>query len=145
MSEFLYNARASWIRCFWPPLKLIPRSPISVWSPKVHNSKSFFKAQAWITVSYHTRFIGAPNRILSSTLPLWIHADCATYAVVPLNRTCTQRLSLKIQVFFFQFYDFLGLGLYLLACIELDKDARCTLLTYPSRGSDWGWEYWNFY
>lgn len=42
----LYTARATLMRCFWPPLRLMPRSPISAMSPPFNISRSRTRAHA---------------------------------------------------------------------------------------------------
>mmetsp|Transcript_58832 Transcript_58832/g.187800 ORF Transcript_58832/g.187800 Transcript_58832/m.187800 type:complete len:141 (+) Transcript_58832:2071-2493(+) len=47
MSASAYTARAMDTRCFCPPERVTPRSPISVWSPKGSRSRSWL---SWATL-----------------------------------------------------------------------------------------------
>mmetsp|Transcript_12347 Transcript_12347/g.22061 ORF Transcript_12347/g.22061 Transcript_12347/m.22061 type:complete len:97 (+) Transcript_12347:2305-2595(+) len=69
-----YTARARATRCFCPPLRLIPRSPISVWSPEGSWSRSGSRAQASSTARYQSGSCGAPKSTLSRSVAFWIHA-----------------------------------------------------------------------
>lgn len=75
-------ARAMFRRCFWPPDTVMPRSPISVRSPSGNISRSDRKAQASMTLLYHSSSYSLPNRMLFLTDVFWIQADCGQKARV---------------------------------------------------------------
>mmetsp|Transcript_19610 Transcript_19610/g.28309 ORF Transcript_19610/g.28309 Transcript_19610/m.28309 type:complete len:97 (-) Transcript_19610:2274-2564(-) len=72
-----YTARARATRCFWPPERLIPLSPISVMSPAGRMWRSGRRAQASSTTLYHSWSYGLPNRMLSRRVALRIQATWA--------------------------------------------------------------------
>jgi hypothetical protein len=84
-SPKLYMALAKLTRCLWPPLKLMPRSPISVISPSTIKLKSRSNAHTLITFLYFFSSNGNPNMILSRKFMLSSHASCGTYAMDPLT------------------------------------------------------------
>mmetsp|Transcript_62188 Transcript_62188/g.85478 ORF Transcript_62188/g.85478 Transcript_62188/m.85478 type:complete len:174 (-) Transcript_62188:355-876(-) len=83
MSASAYTARAIATRCFCPPDRLMPFSPISVWSPAGRILRSSSRAQASRIASYLASSKGEPKRMLSLTVAFWIQATCAVYAMVP--------------------------------------------------------------
>lgn len=85
ISASWYNARASWTRCFCPPLRFTPLSPMIVWSPNENISISFTSEHLVITYWYFSSSIKFPNSILSRIVPVWIHAVCETYATFPFT------------------------------------------------------------
>jgi hypothetical protein len=87
ISQSWYTALASWIRCFWPPLRLIPHSPISVWSTNSIISKSFSRQQACMTSEYLSGCIDFPNKMFSWMVPFRIQAVWATNVVLPHMQT----------------------------------------------------------
>mmetsp|Transcript_64218 Transcript_64218/g.129084 ORF Transcript_64218/g.129084 Transcript_64218/m.129084 type:complete len:99 (-) Transcript_64218:89-385(-) len=64
-SASAYTARAMATRCFCPPDRLMPFSPISVWSPSGSCCKSDVSAHASITEAYLSWLNGFPKRTLS--------------------------------------------------------------------------------
>mmetsp|Transcript_66312 Transcript_66312/g.158217 ORF Transcript_66312/g.158217 Transcript_66312/m.158217 type:complete len:216 (-) Transcript_66312:882-1529(-) len=88
MSGFAYTARARATRCFCPPERLMPRSPMAVWSPSGNTSRSERRAQASRTASYRSSWsIAAELVILSRNVALRIQAFCAQYPTVPVRHT----------------------------------------------------------
>mmetsp|Transcript_63064 Transcript_63064/g.150451 ORF Transcript_63064/g.150451 Transcript_63064/m.150451 type:complete len:203 (-) Transcript_63064:1399-2007(-) len=80
------------MRCFCPPERFTPRSPISVWSPAGRRSRSARSAHASTTLSYLAWSKTAPKRMLSRTLAFWIHACCGTYPTVVGARIAPERV-----------------------------------------------------
>ena len=79
-------ARAIAVRCFCPPLRVMPFSPISVSSPWGRSSTSAPMHAQSNARSYRSRSIERPNRTFSFRLRDCTHATCATYATVPRTR-----------------------------------------------------------
>mmetsp|Transcript_78503 Transcript_78503/g.188259 ORF Transcript_78503/g.188259 Transcript_78503/m.188259 type:complete len:226 (-) Transcript_78503:1456-2133(-) len=72
-----YTARASATRCFWPPLKVTPLSPISVKSWAGSCLRSGPSPQASSTCRYHSMSISSPKSTLSRRDSLRIQGCCA--------------------------------------------------------------------
>eukprot|EP00760_Papus_ankaliazontas_P013948 PhM_4_TR15927/c0_g1_i1/m.43480 len=94
ISRPLYTARAKATRCFWPPERLIPRSPISVWSEAVSWCKSAISCESLMTSMYFFSSKGMPIKMLSRSVAFMIQASCATRAVRPLMTTSLPSLTM---------------------------------------------------
>mmetsp|Transcript_61307 Transcript_61307/g.179801 ORF Transcript_61307/g.179801 Transcript_61307/m.179801 type:complete len:80 (-) Transcript_61307:1717-1956(-) len=78
MSGSAYTARARATRCFWPPERLMPRSPIMVWSPCGSTCMSARRAQASSTASYRfSSQVWVPPVMLSRSEAFRTQATCA--------------------------------------------------------------------
>mmetsp|Transcript_18893 Transcript_18893/g.40883 ORF Transcript_18893/g.40883 Transcript_18893/m.40883 type:complete len:163 (+) Transcript_18893:2171-2659(+) len=74
MSGLEYTTRANETRCFCPPERVTPRSPISVWSPDDSCSMSVRKQQASNTWLYRSASNSFPNNILLRSVALRMNA-----------------------------------------------------------------------
>mmetsp|Transcript_6904 Transcript_6904/g.13116 ORF Transcript_6904/g.13116 Transcript_6904/m.13116 type:complete len:120 (-) Transcript_6904:610-969(-) len=83
MSGSEYRARAMLTRCFCPPLRLMPFSPISVLSLSGRIFKSCSSPLAATTWAYFFSSKAAPNRMLLRSVALNMAACWATYATRP--------------------------------------------------------------
>mmetsp|Transcript_47532 Transcript_47532/g.101654 ORF Transcript_47532/g.101654 Transcript_47532/m.101654 type:complete len:205 (+) Transcript_47532:2282-2896(+) len=100
-----YNARAIATRCCWPPLRVTPRSPISVSSPPGSCFKSSVRQAARTTWSNCALSNGRPITILCLNVPLTINAfwgtypiSCSTFAL-PLSILRSPRIAEKNELF----------------------------------------------
>ena len=82
-SASAYTARAMAHLCFWPPLKVIPFSPICVWSASGRSLRSVNIHAASKASWYFLSECSLPNKIFSFTEADWTHADWEQYATVP--------------------------------------------------------------
>mmetsp|Transcript_31554 Transcript_31554/g.106264 ORF Transcript_31554/g.106264 Transcript_31554/m.106264 type:complete len:299 (+) Transcript_31554:919-1815(+) len=81
-----YVTRASAMRAFWPPLRLMPRSPISHSTPPGSCLMSSARAQLWTTESKRSWSNSSPNVMLSRSVALMTHGTCVASAAVPGRR-----------------------------------------------------------
>mmetsp|Transcript_17840 Transcript_17840/g.55378 ORF Transcript_17840/g.55378 Transcript_17840/m.55378 type:complete len:500 (+) Transcript_17840:535-2034(+) len=88
MSRLLYTARARATRCFCPPDRLMPRSPMAVKSDAESCLRSSISCDAMTVSMYHSSSKVWPKVMFSRTVAFWIHASCGTKAMGPL---CTTR------------------------------------------------------
>ena len=82
-SASAYTARAIAVRCFCPPLNVMPFSPISVKSPKGSRATSDPRHALSRASSYLILSKLLPNKTFSFNERDCTHATCATYEVVP--------------------------------------------------------------
>mmetsp|Transcript_17649 Transcript_17649/g.28219 ORF Transcript_17649/g.28219 Transcript_17649/m.28219 type:complete len:136 (-) Transcript_17649:269-676(-) len=76
--EFEYTARAMQTRCFCPPDKLMPRSPISVLSPAGRASRSGPRQLTSTALSYRSFSNTAPTNMFSLRVALMTQGCCGT-------------------------------------------------------------------
>mmetsp|Transcript_43922 Transcript_43922/g.110223 ORF Transcript_43922/g.110223 Transcript_43922/m.110223 type:complete len:331 (+) Transcript_43922:1971-2963(+) len=86
-SACAYTALASATRCFWPPDRLMPFSPISVSSPAASALRSCVSPHADRVAWYSSGSSGRPARTLSRRILFWIHGSWLVYATVPCTDT----------------------------------------------------------
>jgi hypothetical protein len=87
MSLSEYNALASPIRAFWPPDKLVPFYPISVYYPLANNYKSVVIEENLTAWSNFYLLKGKVKVILSFNLADIIQGFWGTYAIDPFIST----------------------------------------------------------
>mmetsp|Transcript_61355 Transcript_61355/g.146112 ORF Transcript_61355/g.146112 Transcript_61355/m.146112 type:complete len:102 (-) Transcript_61355:337-642(-) len=71
-----YAHLARLTRCFWPPERFSPRSPIQVWSPFGSIARSSSIAHAATTSANHSGSKGRPRSTFSRSVPGKIHGAC---------------------------------------------------------------------
>jgi hypothetical protein len=80
------SARAIPIRCLWPPLNLVPRSPTCVLTPsgsRLIRSLSCAFSKASLTKRSVNSLSSKPRVTFSRIVPLTIVIFCGTYATAP--------------------------------------------------------------
>ena len=78
------NARATAIRCRWPPLSLTPSSPMGVSRPSGRSSmNAVAPASRAAAATSSSVASGRARRMFSATVPWNRWGDCGTYAIRP--------------------------------------------------------------